>query len=213
MEGRSLLKGGALLLALAVLRFGADQWRHPGRIVEGGGTDLEWLLDESRQARDDRARRSRPLAPGETVDPNWSPEEELNRLPGVGPVTAKAVVEDREKRGGFRSAEDLLRVRGIGPATLERIRPFLSLSGEVPSLPGEVPPGAQDPAVRRLDLNHASAEELQALPGIGPALAARILESRARDGPFRTPEDLLRVRGIGPATLARLRDLVIAGIG
>jgi len=44
-------------------------------------------------------------------------------------------------------------------------------------------------------------------------LAARILESRARDGPFLNPEDLLRVRGIGPATLERIRDLVTAGIG
>jgi competence protein ComEA len=206
MEGRSLMKGGVLLLVLAVLRLGADQWRHPGPIPGAEGTDLEWLLEESRLARDDRVRRSRPLAPGETVDPNWSPEEDLNRLPGVGPVTARAMVEEREQRGGFRRPEDLLRVRGIGPATLEKIRPFLGFSGEIP-------PGARDAAVRRLDLNQASAEELDALPGIGPALAARILESRARDGPYRNPEDLLRVRGIGPATLERIRDLVTAGTG
>jgi competence protein ComEA len=206
MEGKSLLRGGALLLVLAVLRFGADQWRHPGFLPGAEGTDLEWLLEESRQARDDRVRRSRPLGPGETVDPNWSPEEDLNRLPGVGPATARAVVEEREQRGGFQRPEDLLRVRGIGPSTLERIRPFLGFSGEIP-------PGAPGESVRRVDLNHASAEELQALPGIGPALAARILESRARDGPYRNPEDLLRVRGIGPATLERIRDLVTAGIG
>jgi competence protein ComEA len=62
-----------------------------------------------------------------------------------------------------------------------------------------------------VDVNRASAAELETLPGIGPALARRIMESRAEDGPFRTADDLLRVRGIGPATLERIRGLVRAG--
>jgi competence protein ComEA len=71
----------------------------------------------------------------------------------------------------------------------------------------------RSPSVSRelLDLNRAGIEELQELPGIGPALAERILESRSRDGRFRVPEDLLRVRGIGPATLDRLRPLIRVG--
>ncbi|MCC5790467.1 MAG: helix-hairpin-helix domain-containing protein [Opitutales bacterium] len=52
-----------------------------------------------------------------------------------------------------------------------------------------------------LDPNDASVDELQRLPGIGPALAGRIVEAR----PYESPEDLLKVSGIGPATLARIR--------
>jgi len=57
---------------------------------------------------------------------------------------------------------------------------------------------------RPLDLNRSSAEDLAALPGIGPALAERILASRTTDGPFCRTGDLLRVQGIGPRTLERL---------
>lgn len=59
-----------------------------------------------------------------------------------------------------------------------------------------------------LDLNTASAEELDELPGIGPAIAAAIVEHRERNGRFASVDDLLDVPGIGDAKLAQLRDLV-----
>jgi competence ComEA-like helix-hairpin-helix protein len=57
----------------------------------------------------------------------------------------------------------------------------------------------------RLDVDRATGAEFERLPGIGPALAARIIADRSSRGPFSTPEGLLRVRGIGPKTLDRLR--------
>jgi competence protein ComEA len=57
-----------------------------------------------------------------------------------------------------------------------------------------------------IDPNRADEAELRALPGIGPALAKRIVEFRRAEGPFGAVEDLRRVRGIGPRTVARLRD-------
>lgn len=57
---------------------------------------------------------------------------------------------------------------------------------------------------RVIDLNRASVDELQALPGIGPARAEAIVLERVRNGPFRTPEELRRVHGIGPEMLVRV---------
>lgn len=61
----------------------------------------------------------------------------------------------------------------------------------------------------RIDINRASATELEALPGIGPALAARIIAQREGSGPFRQASDLLAVPGIGEKTLARFTDRII----
>ncbi len=57
----------------------------------------------------------------------------------------------------------------------------------------------------RLPLNEVPAVELQRLPGIGPALSARIVEERRRRGGFRRVEELREVRGIGPTVLERIR--------
>lgn len=62
-------------------------------------------------------------------------------------------------------------------------------------------------AVQIVRINSASVSELQQLPGIGPALAQRIVETR-NSGRFTSVEDLLRVPGIGKAKLAKLRDYV-----
>ena len=59
-----------------------------------------------------------------------------------------------------------------------------------------------------VDLNTAPAEELAELPGIGEALAARIVAYRAENGPFETPEDLMKVSGIGEKKLEDIRDRV-----
>lgn len=60
---------------------------------------------------------------------------------------------------------------------------------------------------RRIDVNHASASELERLPRVGPAMAQRIIEAR----PFSSIDDLLRVRGIGPSTLEALAPEVYVG--
>lgn len=67
--------------------------------------------------------------------------------------------------------------------------------------------GKNNSVVQSVHINSASAGELQQLPGIGPALAQRIVETR-NSGRFTSAEDLLRVPGIGKAKLAKLRDYV-----
>lgn len=61
----------------------------------------------------------------------------------------------------------------------------------------------------QIDVNTATRDELLLLPGVGPILAERIIESRRRDGPFSCHEDLRRVRGIGPKTLEKSRPLLV----
>ncbi|MBK7949672.1 MAG: helix-hairpin-helix domain-containing protein [Deltaproteobacteria bacterium] len=69
------------------------------------------------------------------------------------------------------------------------------------------------PARAPLDLNRATAEELETLPGIGAAKAAAILAARDAQGGFSSLDELEAVRGIGPALMAKLRPLVVVGGG
>ncbi len=73
------------------------------------------------------------------------------------------------------------------------------------SVPAPPPAAAGAAPAGKIDPNTAGPERLTDLPGIGPALAGRIVVDRERHGPYRRAEDLLRVPGIGPATLRRIR--------
>lgn len=70
--------------------------------------------------------RAEPIAIDTRIDVNQAPWPELALLPNIGEQLAKRIVADRAQRGPFKDLDDLLRVKGIGPKTLETLRPFLS---------------------------------------------------------------------------------------
>jgi competence protein ComEA len=64
---------------------------------------------------------------GTLININSAGETELEELPGVGPVTAAAIIDYRTQNGTFATVDDLIEVTGIGPSTLEQIRPFATV--------------------------------------------------------------------------------------
>ncbi|MBN9522549.1 ComEA family DNA-binding protein [bacterium] len=174
------------------------------------------------------ARPTEPVSPAASVDLNRADRAELEQLPGVGPKLAAAIDTHRRDRGGFRSVDDLRSVPGVGPVMVDRLRPLVKVETPAavvpvgdPELPPRVraqapkdEPKARPPADRNklqpgdppIDVNAASADELQRIPHVGPVTAAAIVAGR----PFRTVDELDRVRGIGPKTLAKLRPFVVA---
>jgi len=204
-ETRALRRAVALLVLLSVARWG---WARQGNAVDAGaGSILPALLEESREATAAEALRNTPLAPGERLDPNRAEEAELDRLPGIGPSTARAIVATREGGTVFRRLEDLMTVRGIGPVTLDRLQSLLSFTDPPPRRSRAGGRTANPASPGQVDPNGAGLEELMTLPGVGPAIAERIVSARGEQA-FTSVEDLARVRGIGPATLERLRPHV-----
>ena len=138
------------------------------------------------------------------IDPNAAGRAEWDRLPGIGPVTAIAIVEQRRDHGPFRGPADLLDVRGIGPRTLAKLEPFLDWGTDPARRPASYPNLSS--TGKMPDLNLVNAAFLSALPGFGPKLAERILRERQARGTFRDWEELLSVEGIGPGRLRVLQS-------
>lgn len=198
----------ALLVVVSVARWAwSARDRAPAADVEDVVPEL---LEASREAAQVEARRSEALRPEERVDPNRADEIELDRLPGVGPATARAIVAAREGGAVFEAPEDLLSVSGIGAGTLARFRDRLDLANPPRRRTRPGAPTGRAEAHAVVDVNRADLEALQTLPGIGPAIAQRLLVAR-REQLFTSIDDLVRVRGIGPATVERLRPLATVG--
>jgi competence protein ComEA len=149
---------------------------------------------------------------------------ELARLPRVGLRLAKTIIAYRQEHGPFGSLEGLDRAPGIGPGLLKTVAPHVRFSGAgapwasgpvqrevscdgIAAPPTRCPPAQGAPAP--LNLNTATATELDALPGIGPAKAAAILQYRREHGPFAAVDELAGVPGFGAGAVARLRDRVL----
>ena len=144
------------------------------------------------------------------VNVNTASESELESLPGIGPAKAAAIMKYRDDNGPFSTVEQLDNVPGIGPATMANLRPLISVgdglasasSADVRSPATQV---SADDRTPRVNINTASAGQLEELPGIGATKAAAIVSYRDRTGPFASCDALDAVEGIGPATVAAVQ--------
>lgn len=134
----------------------------------------------------------------------------------------------REWRAGFPDAADRLErfdredpPPPIPPMPRARVSSRWTATGPAMPAPGRdgqppesrptAAPSGQAADPRPLDLNHASADEIARLPGVGPSLARRIVEERDRRGRFESPDGLRGIVGMGPKKLAALREHVRVG--
>ncbi len=141
--------------------------------------------------------------------------------PGVYVLPGRARVADVVAAAGGTLADADVDQLNLAARLTDAQRVYVPRKGETP------PPSASDPAAggspggatgttapaQPLDLNTATAAELDVLPGVGPATAQAIVAHRTEHGRFRSVSDLLSVRGIGPAKLEAIRPLVRVGGG
>jgi competence protein ComEA len=129
--GAPLARALLVAVALAVLAFvGRSSGADPSPAV-AAAADLPAPVAVDAGLPPDAATPtpSTRASPESPVVLNSASLEDLRRLPGVGPKRAEAILNLRTRLGGFRRIEDLLRVRGIGRATLKRLRPLVKVDG------------------------------------------------------------------------------------
>src|SRR5271168_590536 len=186
---RKSLKFAGRYLTIAVLAFGAFASVGTGSARQSGGANA-------------------------TVDLNSASEAQLETLPGVGAATAKKIIAGRP----YSSVSDLSKA-GVSAATIKKITPSVTVGGAAPApVPAKsaaskstaaAKPSAATASDAPVDLNSASAAQLEALPGVGEVTAKKIIAGR----PYSSVSDLSKA-GVSAATIKKITPSVtVAGGG
>lgn len=166
------------------------------------------------------------------VDLNTADQKALESLPGVGPATAKEIIKGRPYRsvedlGRVKgmSKGKIEKLKGVVTVSQPKgIQPQTTTAppAKATATPGPRKPAKAEPAVpkapasaekksagklapgEKVNINTASREMIEALPGIGPAKAQAIMDGR----PYKAPEDIMRVKGIKQKTFDKIKDQI-----
>ena len=148
-------------------------------------------------------------------------QKAIEALPGVGPTLAKRIMEARP----FQSLDDLSKIKGMTKTKVAALKDKVTVGPAAPAapapaaqkpVPAPAPAAGPQPATaakekaeagklapgERININTATAEELDKLPDIGPVKAQAIIEGR----PYKTPEDIMKVRGIKEGIYNKIKD-------
>lgn len=136
------------------------------------------------------------------IDLNTATAEDLMRIEGIGEKTAQNILDYRNVLGRFKFVEQLLDVDGIGETKLAAWMPYLTVDG-VSTTTTTVQVHS------KIDLNTATVNELMTVDGIGEKTAQKIIDHRSKIGQFTSIEQLLDVDGIGDKKLAAWREHLI----
>lgn len=198
--------------------------------VHAGTLDLESFarqtdsaVQQGRRKPASKPKVSRRAQPPQPLYLRNATAEQLTRLPGITPTLADRIIAARDVNGRL-TLDDIAAIPGMGRKRADAVRPWLrdvtvsrpligyqprsdenretgtGRAGK-PTRPGKPPPGP-------VNVNSATREELESLPGIGPGLAERILAARQKRGRFATLAELDSIPGIGPALIKRLEPVV-----
>lgn len=128
--------------------------------------------------------------------------------PGLYLLAPGSIVQDALDCAGGPLPEAILEPHNLAAPVLDGQEIHIGTVSEDTPTPPPLRSTLQTPS-KKININTADALELESLPGIGPSLAAKIIEYRQKNGPFNSLEDLLLVSGIGPSKLSQIEDLII----
>ncbi len=164
------------------------------------------------------------------ININTADSAMLQKLEGIGEVTAAEIIRYRNENGSFRNIEEIMLVTGIGEATFEKISPHIYVENPVypssvpepetePDTESETEPSAESGTehiitleeIAPLDINTATAEELLLLPHVNEEIAADIIKLRNDLNGYSSVYELLFIEKLEQKQVAEMAEFVIVG--
>lgn len=156
----------------------------------GGAVVVRQEGQHGKPARQAYAASPRRRVESFRFNPNTVTVEDLQRL-GFSERQAQSIVNYREKGGRFRRKSDFAKSFVVADSVYRRLEPYIDIP--------------------RIDINRADSAAFDALPGIGPYLASKMVQYREELGGYRCPEQLLNIYRFDEERLGGLRDLILCG--
>ena len=132
------------------------------------------------------------------VDLNTADLKTLETLPGIGPALAQRIIDARP----FKTVADLEKVSGIGEAKMKDLKDLVTVGTKSAAAKSSLAPG------EKLNINTATAEQLDSLFGIGPVKSQAIVDYRNANGKFAAIEEVMKVKGIKEGEFAKIKDFI-----
>ena len=186
----------------------------PARVISSIRSKVR--VGESAAAKSRSGSATEAKAKSEKVNLNTADAGALEQLPGIGPAHAKAIIAARP----FKSVDDLEKVKGLGKARFDALKDLVTTAAPAASKTTTAKRAAAKTAAKtadsstkempklkdgeKININTASKDELDVLPGIGPVRAQAIIDGR----PFKTIEDVMKVKGIKEIEFGKIKDLI-----
>ncbi|HNW33800.1 MAG TPA: ComEA family DNA-binding protein [Candidatus Ozemobacteraceae bacterium] len=181
------LMGGMIVLGMVLLLFQLARERTSNLSCAGQIDRIAALTDRSVPAKAEAHEEAdESSSPGSLprMNVNTATLAQLDALPGIGKVMAERIIELRKQKGGLKTLSELKEIKGVSPKKYSELCKVLAAAGESA--------GEQ----RKLNLNFATLDELEALPGVGPKLARAIFDARNNKGGFKSVKDLEDIPGL-----------------
>lgn len=181
-----------------------------------------WVQEEIKETADSLRKIVEKSATIRKYDINKIDIETMEKLPGVGPKTAKLIFDYRQEKGEFSSLVELTNIKGIGKKTLGKMLPYLVYINDSTKVieflktsdkkrtkrikPAQI---QSKPSIeQKININQAQVEVLKLLPSIGEIRAKKIIAYREKNGNFQSIEHIKNVSGIGEGIFNKIKKYI-----
>jgi competence protein ComEA len=184
----------------------------PERVITSIRSKVHVAEATAAKPKSKSAGSSEPVAKSEKLNLNTADAAALEELPGIGSARAKAIIAARP----FKSVDELASVRGVGKSRSDALKDLVTVTAPAAAktATAKVAPAKKadartkdmpkQKAGEKVNINTASKEELDVLPGIGPVRAQAIIDGR----PFKAIEDVMKVKGIKEVEFGKIKDMI-----